>query len=140
MEDLDHLDQEIMNLLEENSRYSNSEIARKTGVSEGTIRNRIRRLIDDGYIAKFTIKKGLAGTSAIILIKVDPRRSQEVAERLREKFSDIYEISGKYDLSVQVVCRDTEELNGIIDEIRRIEGVRSTDSMIRLNIMRGVKK
>ena len=136
MEYLDSLDQEILKLLEENSRYSNSEIARKTGVSEGTIRNRIRRLIREGYIAKFTITRGFAGTSAIILVKVDPKKSQETMKRLRERFTDIYEISGKYDLSIQVECGGTEELNRIIDEIRGMEGVRSTDSMIRLSLIR----
>ncbi len=129
----DDLDNKIIELLEGNSRIPNVEIAEITGVSEGTVRNRISRLLKEGYISKFTLIRGIKGISAIILVKVDPREAEKVTDLLKNRFSDIYEISGKYDLALQIWCREAEELNGVLNSIRQIDGVRSTDSMIKLN-------
>ncbi len=136
MTEPDEIDNRIMELLEENSRASNVEIAGAIGISEGTVRNRISRLVKDGYISKFTMLRGTTGISAIILVKVDPKESERVTAELSRLFKDIYEISGKYDLAIQLWCNGAEELNGIINDIREIDGVKSTDSMIKLNYFR----
>ena len=45
---IDERDRKILEILQDNSRLSNTEIAKIIGVSEGTIRKRIKRLIDEG--------------------------------------------------------------------------------------------
>ena len=52
----DYYDRRILELLEQNSRISNTEISRRVGVSEGTVRRRINDLIDNGIIIRFTIE------------------------------------------------------------------------------------
>ena len=47
---MDSLDREIIQLLQENGRLNNAEIARAIGVSEGTVRRRLKRLRDDSVI------------------------------------------------------------------------------------------
>ncbi len=47
---MDTLDREIIQLLQENGRLNNAEIARAIGVSEGTVRRRLKRLRDDSVI------------------------------------------------------------------------------------------
>ncbi len=56
----DFLDVEILKMLKVNSRMPNTEIARELGISEGTVRRRINRMIKAGVIKKFTVElKGL---------------------------------------------------------------------------------
>lgn len=129
---MDDKDWAIIKLLKENSRLSNSEIGRILNVSEGTIRKRIARLISSGAIRKFTITTGLEGIDGIILIKVETKRAQELIKQIKSKYGDIYEFSGRVDLAVRVSCSNIEELNAIVDEIREIEGVKSTDTLVRL--------
>ncbi|MHB8361549.1 MAG: Lrp/AsnC family transcriptional regulator, partial [Thermoplasmataceae archaeon] len=70
---MDERDHQIIKLLEENSRLSNTEIARELKVSEGTIRKRIKRLLDTGIIEKFSLITKKEGQDAIILLRIDTR-------------------------------------------------------------------
>ena len=53
---LDKFDKELLRILQDNSRLKNTDIARKLDVTEGAIRKRIQKLIDNNYIEKFTIQ------------------------------------------------------------------------------------
>ena len=55
---LDALDMQLIDLLGTDARISNRKIAAELGVTEGTVRGRIRRLQQDGLIA-FTAIRGL---------------------------------------------------------------------------------
>ena len=48
--EMNELDKKIINLLQVDGRASNAKIAREVGVSEGTVRRRLRRLIKDNVI------------------------------------------------------------------------------------------
>ena len=47
---MDELDAKIIAMLQEDGRASNASIARNVGVSEGTVRRRLKRLVDDNFI------------------------------------------------------------------------------------------
>ena len=47
---IDHLDAKMIALLQKDGRLSNIEIGKTVGISEATVRNRLKRLIDEGYI------------------------------------------------------------------------------------------
>ena len=52
---LDDKDKRILNLLQENSRLSYTEIANELKISEATVRYRVKKLTDAGIISKFTV-------------------------------------------------------------------------------------
>ena len=56
LHDLDAKDREILHLLEEDGRRSNSDIARLTNLSAPTVAERIARLRDIGVIRGFSVK------------------------------------------------------------------------------------
>lgn len=130
---MDDKDWAIINLLRDNSRLSNSEIGRMLNVSEGTIRKRISKLVATGVIKKFTIKTGLEGVDGIILIRTELKKSQDVISKVKETYDDVYEFSGRVDLAVRVNCNSLDELNRVVNDIRGIDGVKNTDTLIRLN-------
>ena len=129
---IDERDRKILEILQNNSRLSNTEIAKVLGVSEGTIRKRIKRLVDEGIIEKFTTITRKEGQDAIILVRVDTRESSRTIKSLKEKFKEVYEFSGKADLAIRIRCASIDEINLTVDEIRMFSGVRSTETLIRL--------
>ncbi|MHB1416569.1 MAG: Lrp/AsnC family transcriptional regulator, partial [Chloroflexota bacterium] len=50
MTGLDQLDRQIVALLQKNGRLANQEIGRQLGVTEGTVRKRLERLLAEGWI------------------------------------------------------------------------------------------
>ncbi len=129
---MDEKDKIIVNLLQDNSRISNTEIAKVLNVSEGTIRKRIRKLYDSGVIKKFTIETSQPEVDALVLLKIDSKRYREVLKIINLKYSEIYEFTGKIDVALRIKCNSIDELNGMVDEIREIEGVVDTDTLVRL--------
>ncbi len=129
---MDERDWKIIELLNRNSRISNIEIATRLGISEGTVRHRIHKLLNDGVIRNFTVSLGSGAFTSIILVKVNPEDSGNVLLDLRRRFNEIYELSGSYDFSVRIIAQKLDEINKAVDTIRSIEGVRETDTLIRL--------
>ena len=52
---MDLIDKQIIDILQDDGRSSNAAIARDVGVSEGTVRRRLKKLIDDDYIKVIAI-------------------------------------------------------------------------------------
>jgi DNA-binding Lrp family transcriptional regulator len=129
---VDQRDWDIINILRKNSRLSNSEIGRILKISEGTVRKRISKLIKDKVIKEFTLDLGVSDVEGIVLVKIDPRKTSIIQTNLKKNFQDIYEFSGRADLAVRISCNSLDVLNSKVDSIRDIDGVKGTDTLIRL--------
>ena len=82
---MDELDRSIVTILESNGRASNAEISRALNVSEGTVRRRLKKLINDQIIniAALADPKKLGYESeALIGIQVDPGKVEDVAQSI----------------------------------------------------------
>ena len=116
----DSLDRAIMNVLRESSRSSFVEIASRVGVTERTVRTRVRRLEEDGIIRGYTIMEAGIGLTALIRLKVGP--GTEIGT-LAGEFSTwkgvecVYEISGDADLIAIVHVDDTVGLREMLDRM-----------------------
>ncbi len=130
---MDEKDWAIIEILRKNARTSNSDIGRELNVSEGTVRKRIQKLMDDGTIKKFTVVLRHEGVEGVILIKTEPKKAKELFDYVNSRFDEIYEFSGRFDMAIRVNCKSLEELNTIVDELRVLEGVRTTDTLVRLH-------
>ncbi len=130
---MDEKDWAIIDILRRNARTSNSDIGRELNVSEGTIRKRIQKLLDEGAIKKFTVVLRNEGVEGMILIRTDPKRAKDLLDFITGRFDEVYEFSGRFDLAIRVNCKSLEELNKIVDELREMDGIRNTDTIIRLH-------
>ena len=128
---MDEMDLKILDLLRENSREKNMEIARKLNVSEGTIRKRISNMVNSGVIQKFTLETAIS-IEGIVLIKLDSRRASATIKLLKSVYRDVYEFSGRIDVAVRIIKSTIDELNMEVDKIRDLSGVLNTDTMVRL--------
>jgi DNA-binding Lrp family transcriptional regulator len=121
--------------LRKNARLSNVEIAKLIGTSEGTIRNRIQKLIESKRIRKFTAKTGTSGIKAMIDVKVNVNiNTSKVASRISSMpgIVEVYEISGEDDVVAIVEVPSTEKLNETIENIRATDSVTSTKTKLIL--------
>ena len=87
---LDDLDQELIKVLSKDARVSNRKIAADLGVTEGTVRGRVKRLQQEGMIAFTAITSfGLANSAkmAIIGVQAEVDQVREVADKIAEMAS-----------------------------------------------------
>ena len=123
----DKIDDKIIEFLRNDARESFVEIGKKLKLSESAVRRRVKNLVDNGVIERFTVEMGEANTtSAIVLISVDSSTdTSRVSTKLTklEAVKTVYEITGQYDISVIIRASNITEINGCIDELRKIQGV-----------------
>jgi Lrp/AsnC family transcriptional regulator of lysine biosynthesis len=133
---VDKIDEKIIEILKENARTTYVDLGKALGLSEGTVRNRIQALTDAGVIKRFTVEISLSvGVRALIMISVDPQKpTQEISDKVLSLpgVEKIYEVTGEYDVVTVVSSSTIENLNRTIEEIRVIEGVVKTNTVIVL--------
>ncbi|MDZ7850209.1 MAG: Lrp/AsnC family transcriptional regulator [Halodesulfurarchaeum sp.] len=137
---MDDLDRDILALLREDSRTPYTEIADALDVSEGTVRNRVDRLVEDGIIERFTVATRTGNVKAMIEVGVGVDvDTHEVADRMAEwhEVDFVWQVSGEEDVVLVVDAMDTERVNELITRTREQEEVRSTKTRLILEETRG---
>ena len=130
---MDELDKSVIGILQKDGRESNAKIARQLGVSEGTIRRRLKRLIDDQAIQVTALpepsKLGL-NTEAIIGLQVDPGKLEDVAFELGTvpQTLSVSVTTGAFDIFAWVAVKTQEELHSfLLGVVGKIAGVRRSE-------------
>ena len=140
LQSLDEKDRRILDILKEDARRSFVDIAQAVNLSEPAVRRRIKNLVDAGVIRRFTVETEIGqGASAITLISVNPAiPTAEISVKLltMEGVDVVYEITGQYDIAVIVSGSSIASINKSIDDIRRLEGVGNTNTVIILKTLR----
>src|SRR6478609_800113 len=108
-EGLNSIDEKIIKILKNDSRKSFVEIANEIGMSESAVRRRVKNLQDIGVIKKFTIDMGHSNKTSAI--------------------------TGQYDIATVINAPTILEINSYIDEIRKIDGVSDTNTVIILRTL-----
>jgi Lrp/AsnC family transcriptional regulator for asnA, asnC and gidA len=136
---LDPIDEKIISILKINSRQPFVEIANEIGLSESAIRRRVKNLIDTKIIKRFTVELDNKNrTSAITLISVTSTSDTSTVSNALMSLNGvevIYEITGQYDIAAIISSSSVAEINRCIDDVRRIEGVSDTNTVIVLRTM-----
>jgi len=136
MKNVDNIDMKIISFLKEDARVPFTKIAQEIGLSEAAVRKRVERMRDEGIIKKFTVEIETGErVQALILISVQPSFSNpQVAQAVKkiDGVDQVFEVAGDVDIIAVVSGKNIQEINRQIDDIRRIEGVTKTSSMIVL--------
>lgn len=133
----DNTDEKILGFLRDDSRESFVVIGKKLKLSESAVRRRVKNMVSNGIIEKFTIEEQNA--SAIVLISVDSSiDTSKVSVKLTKlnAVKTVYEITGQYDISVIIKAPNITEINACIDDLRKIPGVIDTNTVIILRTIR----
>ena len=128
---MDETDFRIISILKKDSRKSFVDIAMAAGVTEGTVRNRVKKLCREGVIKSFTIDYR-APVEGLVIAKT-LKNNKEIISKLREFSDNIFEISGEYDIALILEAHSIKELNRKVDAVRALRSVLSTNTAIKLN-------
>lgn len=137
---MDELDRKIIQILQENGRASNARIARDVGVSEGTVRRRLKTLVQNSVIKVVALPDPEVlgyDTEALVGIQVDPDKIDEVAKLLvgLKESSWVSVTTGSFDIFCWVTLPSSEELGNFLKaEVGTIPGVRRTETFVSLSV------
>jgi DNA-binding Lrp family transcriptional regulator len=136
---MDELDRNILGLLGADARMSVATLARRLKVARSTIQARLERLETGGIIAGYTLKLGEAAREgrlrASVLLTIEPRAQAGILSRLKAipEVERVHSTSGRFDLLLQVAATNTTVLDGVLDQIGALTGVKSSESLIHLS-------
>ncbi|HZD72816.1 MAG TPA: Lrp/AsnC family transcriptional regulator [Actinomycetota bacterium] len=138
---LDDVSRQIIEQFQQDGRRSYAAIAKLVGLSEAAVRQRVQKLLDAGVMQIVAVTDPLRlgfQRQAMIGLKAEGDLAQ-VAEQLAAvpEVDDVVVCAGPFDLLVELVCADDEELFRLInDRVRTIPGVRATESFVYLRLVK----
>ena len=131
---MDKKDTAIIQRLQENSRASIRDIAKKTGIRPSTVHQRITRLKKEEIIDKFTIKLNnvKVGESLIVFMFVKTKPATQIASNVinDKHIKEIFGITGEYDLLIKLKFNDVTEFNDFIIQFRKEQQIETTHTMV----------
>ncbi|WP_435124249.1 Lrp/AsnC family transcriptional regulator [Halobaculum sp. D14] len=133
---MDDLDRRILNVLRHDARTPYTEIADRVGTSEGTVRNRVDRMTDEGVIERFTVTTRTGNVKAMVEISVDMNvDTSSVSDQLAdwEEVDFVWQVSGEEDIVLIVDCVDTRAVNQLITRAREMSEVEGTKTRLILD-------
>lgn len=136
---MDVIDKQLLSALSTNARTPVSALAAQLGIARTTVQARMERLERNGTITGYTLRLGdelrAARIYATVLLQLDPSKSEGVIDRLRavSQVEEAFSASGRFDLVLQLSAETTRELDETLDKIGALEGVKSSESLIRLS-------
>ena len=139
---IDRIDCKMISLLQKDGRISNTDIAKKIGISEANVRTRLNRLIEEQYIqivaVSNPIKLGFE-IVGILRITVDIMKIKKITDELR-RLKEVWFIvhaTGASDIHTEFVAKSLDELNDLIfNRIYKIDGVIKTETSLLLNYIK----
>ncbi|MDQ2725033.1 MAG: Lrp/AsnC family transcriptional regulator [Actinomycetota bacterium] len=135
---LDVLSKRIIEQLQEDGRRSYAAIARAVGLSEAATRLRVQRLLDERIVQIAAVTDAAAigfHRQAMLGVNVDGDIGP-VAEKLVGVGEAEYVVvcAGRFDILVELICEDDAHLLRVVDEVRVVPGVRSTETFVYLKL------
>ncbi|WP_168203525.1 Lrp/AsnC family transcriptional regulator [Oceanispirochaeta crateris] len=134
----DEIDWKIINLLREKYQNNNA-VARIMGISEGTVRQRLKKMKDLGIVKiKALINPEALENQQLATVAVNVTESSQLESKAREiaelpNVLDVSITSGRYDLFVQVLVDSNHGLVSFLTkELAVVKGVSSTESFLML--------
>ena len=139
---MDEIDRSLIRLLRQDARMNIADLAHKLGVSRGTVTNRIRKLEDSQVIVGYTVKLRPEAEPdrirAWMGIMVEGNHGRTVVASLLGEpgVASLHDTNGRWDLLAELEARSMAELSQVLERIRLVSGIRSTETNIHLSTYR----
>ncbi|MFC9977215.1 Lrp/AsnC family transcriptional regulator [Spirillospora sp. NPDC127200] len=135
---LDETAKQIIEQLQQDGRRSYAAIGKAVGLSEAAVRQRVQKLLDAGVMQIVGVTDPMMlGFSRQMMIGVKCEGDLEsIADQLAavEEIDYVVITAGSFDILVELVCEDDEQLLELLGRIRAVRGVVSTESFVYLKL------
>ena len=129
--------EQILAIIEKNSRISVKELAVILGAEEIDVANELKAMEEEGIICGYHTmidweKTDIEKVTALIEVRITPQRGQgfdKLAERIYKypEVNSVYLISGGYDLLVSLEGKSLKQVSSFVsDKLSTLDGVLST--------------
>ena len=139
---LDAVDCQMIQLLQKDGRISNTEIAKRIGISEATVRTRLNRLIEEEFIQIVAVSNPIKlGFDIVgnIRIHVEIKKMDKIIKELKKlkPLWFIVQTTGGTGIDTEFVAKSLDELNELIFEnINKIDGIIKTETSLFLKYIK----
>ena len=136
---LDDVSKAIVEQLQEDGRRSYAEIGKAVGLSEAAVRQRVQKLTDAGVMQVVAVTDPMQlgfYRQAMIGLRCSGD-TRAIADKLAALQAVDYVVltAGSFDIMAEVVCESDEDLINLLNEqIRKLEGVVSTETFVYLKL------
>jgi Lrp/AsnC family transcriptional regulator for asnA, asnC and gidA len=135
---LDEVDRAIIEQLQQDGRLPYTKLGAAVGLSEAAVRQRVQRLVDGGVMQVVAVTDPLSlGRRRMAMIGICCEGDTAAAAARIGELEDVEYViitAGSFDLLAEVVVSDDDRLFELLNRIRRVKGVRSTESFVYLRI------
>ena len=138
----DHLDQDILKLLNQNARISSAQIARQLGESARTVHNRIQRLIDLGAVQFVSVVNPFSfgySLAVDIFCELEVGFQEQALQAIQDMPNITYVAisTGDQDISLQAIFKDSAEMHDFIThKLHQVPGMRRTRTVLIPRILK----
>jgi Lrp/AsnC family transcriptional regulator, regulator for asnA, asnC and gidA len=135
---LDSLSKQIIEQLQQDGRRSYAAIGKAVGLSEAAVRQRVQRLVDVGAMQIVAVTDPLSlGFPRQAMVGI---RCGGDLERVAGHLAGMEEIdyvlitAGSFDILIELVCEDDDQLLEILGRVRAIPSVTQTETFVYLKL------
>ena len=140
---MDRIDAQILHTLQTNGRITNSELAKRVGLSAPSVLERVRKLEESGVICGYAARVDAEaigrGTTCFVALSLALHQQDSIDSFVDEidgipEILDCYHITGEEDYLLRVAVRDMkhyEEL--LLDRLTKIPGISKLKTMVVLS-------
>jgi Lrp/AsnC family transcriptional regulator for asnA, asnC and gidA len=138
----DPVDCQMIELLQKDGRISNTDIAKRIGISEATVRTRLNRLIEEKFIQIVAVSDPIKlGFKIVgnIRIYIDIRKMDKIIKELQKlkPLWFIVQTTGGTGIDTEFVVKSLDELNELIfEKINKIDGIIRTETTLFLKYIK----
>lgn len=138
----DEIDRKILNIIQQEARISNAEIARQVGLAPSAVLERVRKLEERGIICGYVTKISAAevgyGLTAFVAVRTRECCSEtdkflaEIPEVL-----EVHDVAGEDSYLLKVRVKDTEDLSRLLRErLKNMPNVAATKTTVVLQTIK----
>ena len=135
---MDDIDRQLIAILRDDARTAVATLAKRLGVSRGTVQNRIDRMMREGAMLGFTLRlppeTDAHRVRAVMAIAIEGERSSAVMAALRgfPEIEAVHTTNGRWDLMAELNADSLAAFSRALDGIRQIKGIATTETSILL--------
>tara|TARA_B100000674_G_C37828148_1_gene909175 strand:+ start:562 stop:1017 length:456 start_codon:yes stop_codon:yes gene_type:complete len=139
---LDATDRSILAALLEDARISQRGLAKRVGVAQGTITNRLRRLEEMGVIKGYTVlldAESIGWTMTVITgLRIQKGTMIDVQQQIAAdpRVFAVYDVTGDYDSMVLARVQGRKDLDDLTKTVFTMEGVQRSITQVVLNTVK----
>ena len=143
---IDEIDIDILNIIQNNGRIANAELARKLGMAPSGVLERVKKLEKEGVIVGYEVRLnpkaiGLALTVFMHLKTADAVGCTTIGQEIAAMsgIQEVHWIAGEYNYLVKARVHSTDGLTDLMKTIGAIAGVQDSRTTLVLDTLKEIQ-